>query len=81
MLNLMKSIWRSWKRAVHGINAGISWVLMSLAYILAVAPVAFFFKISRRDPLDMAEADLSLPSFGRPARFKVEDIRSAQRPW
>lgn len=81
MLNLMKSIWRSWKRAVHGINAGISWVLMSLAYVLAVAPVAVFFKLGRRDPLDQGAADLTAPTYGRPARFKVEDIRSAQRPW
>ena len=81
MLNLMKSIWRSWKRAVHGINGAISVVLMSIAYVLAVTPVALFMKLFRGDPLDRGESDRSLATFGKPARFRVEDIRSAQRPW
>lgn len=81
MLSLMKSIWRSWKRAVHGINAAISMTLMSVAYVVAVTPVALFMKISRGDPLDRGESDMSLPTFGKAARFRVETIRSAQRPW
>ena len=81
MLSLMKSIWRYWKRAVHGINAGISWVLMTLAYVIAVAPVAVYFKMFKDDPLDSGETDMSKASFGQPARFKVETIRTAQRPW
>lgn len=81
MLELMKSIWRSWKRFTHNINHVISVVLMTFVYVVAVAPVAMGFKIFRPDPIDRGLGDPAAPTYGLPVRIEYQDIRRAQRPW
>lgn len=44
----MKAIWRAWKGVAHRIIQAQNWVLMSIVYWLALAPVAVFIRLSRR---------------------------------
>jgi hypothetical protein len=81
MLELLKGAWRGWKAGTHALVKGQSWLLMALAYVLALAPIALFFKLFRPDPLDEAPADPRAPSYGRAVVARPQDIRSAQRPW
>lgn len=81
MLGVLKRIWRGWKRFAHGLVKGQSWLLMAIGYFLAITPVALFFKVFRPDPLDQAQANPGLPSYGKPVRGEPQDIRRAQRPW
>ena len=81
MLGVLKTIWRNWKRFAHGLVKGQSWLLMAIGYVVAITPVALFFKIFRPDPLDEAPALPGAPSYGRPVNARPQDIRSAQRPW
>lgn len=81
MLQLLKRIWRGWKAFAHGLVKAQSWLLMAIAYVVAVTPVAIGFRLFRPDPLDQAAADPTLPTYGRPVRMTAQDIRRAQRPW
>ncbi len=81
MLHVLKRIWRAWKSFAHALVKGQSWILMAIAYIVAITPVALGFKLFKPDPLDEAAADPKLPTYGRPVRARLQDIRSAQRPW
>jgi len=81
MLELLKGAWRGWKSGTHALVKGQSWLLMALAYGLALAPVALIFKLFRPDPLDEAPADPKATTYGRQVVARPMDIRSAQRPW
>lgn len=81
MLAVLKTIWRNWKRGVHGINAGISWTLMSFVYWTAVMPVALFMKLTGRQLLDRGLGDPAAKTFWLPPRSEPQDIRRSQRPW
>ena len=81
MLNLLKTIWRSWKKAVHGLNAAISFTLMALVYWFALLPVAVGFRLFKRDALDRGPGDATALTAWTPIRSPREDIRRAQRPW
>lgn len=48
----MKWMWRKWKSAVHRINDVISFVLMTITYLIAVTPVSLIMKAIYRDILD-----------------------------
>ena len=81
MLPLLKQIWRGWKRFTHGLVRAQSWILMAVAYIFAVGPVALFFRFFQPDPLDRGAADPKLPTYSGAPRMGAQDIRRAQRPW
>lgn len=77
----MKTIWRSWKRVVHGLNAGIAWTLMTIAYFTAIGPVAAWFKLTGADLTDRGLGDTEADSYWLDVPPDEEDIRRAQRPW
>ena len=81
MLWLMKRIWWRWKQAVHGINAAISWTLMSIVYWTAMFPVAVGFRLLRPDPTDRGLGDPDAASDWKMPRTERQDIVRAQRPW
>ncbi len=81
MLALMKRLWWSWKKAVHGINAAISWTLMSVVYVTAMMPVALGFKLFRPDPTDRGLGDPNAETQWQKPRSERQDIRRAQRPF
>lgn len=81
MLALLKHIWKSWKRLTHGLNTAIAWTLMALTYIVAVGPVALYFKITRADLIDRGLGDTQGPSYWNRLPPDEDDIRRVQRPW
>jgi hypothetical protein len=81
MLALMKTTWRTWKGMVHGLNAAISWTLMSIAYVSALGPVASYFLITRTDLTDRGLGDTEADSYWLNMPPDEDDIRTAQRPW
>jgi hypothetical protein len=81
VLELMKAIWRSWKRFTHNLNHVISLVLMTFVYVVAVSPVALGFKIFRPDPIDRGLGDPGCDTYAQPVRMERQDIRRSQRPW
>lgn len=81
MLRVLKRIWRAWKGFAHGLVKGQSWLLMALAYVIALAPVALLFKLTKPDPLDEKPADPTASTYGRPVKARLQDIRTAQSPW
>ncbi len=81
VLRLMKAIWARWKRAVHGINAAISFVLMTFVYITAMGPVAMWFRLFRPDPIDRGLGAPDLRTYWLTVRAEAQDVRRAQRPW
>lgn len=81
MLNLLKTIWRGWKKAVGGLNTAISFTLMALVYWFAVLPVAVGFRLFKPDALDRGLGDTTSPTAWLPVRGEREDLRRAQRPW
>lgn len=81
MLSALKAIWRGWKRAVHGLNAAIAFVLMSFVYWTTMMPVALGFKLFRPDPIDRGLGDPDAESYWLAPRDNGQDVRRAQRPW
>ena len=81
MLELLKTMWRGWKRFTHRINDVISVVLMTFVYVTAVAPVSLGFKIFRPDPIDRGLGDPHAETWAKPVAMERHDVRRAQRPW
>lgn len=81
MLDLLKTLWRSWKRAVHGLNTAISLTLMTVVYVVAMAPVALGFRVFRPDALDRGLGSPDATTFWKPVGDLRQDVRRAQRPW
>jgi len=81
--SLMVWLWRKWQKAVHSINEGIAFVLMTLTYVIAVTPVAFGFKIFTRDVLDRGLGDPHLKSYWKKVQReeRADDIRRVQRQY
>ena len=80
MLAFMKLLWRNWKRVVHGINGAISFTLMSIAYVIALGPVAIYFKLTRADLIDRG-LQVERKSYWLELPQDTDDIRRVQRPW
>lgn len=79
MSSIMKKLWRGWKSAVHRINDGVAWIVMSLTFFIAVMPVALVFKIMRRDLLDRGLGPKDTDTFWLIKKNEEIDIRRAQR--
>ncbi len=81
MLSLLKTLWRGWKRFTHKLVAGQSWLLMAIAYVVAMGPASIFVKLDKRHRLDRAPADPDASTYGLAVEHRPPDIRRAQRPW
>ena len=81
MLAFMKLLWRNWKKVVHGINGAISFVLMSVAYVVGLGPVAVYFRIVRSDLIDRGLGDPELETYWLVVPLDEDDVRRVQRPW
>ena len=78
---LMKAIWRKWKSLVHRINDVIAFVLMAIAYAIAVTPVALGFKILRRDLLDRGLGEPEAQTHWKKRKDEKQDVRRVQRQY
>ena len=81
MLAPMKALWRNWKALAHRIIAAQNWVLMAIAYVVAMGPVSVIMRIKNPDLIDRGLGDPEWKSFWIPIAYEPEDIRRAQRPW
>lgn len=66
MLTLMKRIWRAWKGVAHRIIQAQNWVLMSIVYWVALAPVAVVLRLTGHRPVPDAPAPAADGSFWIP---------------
>ena len=81
MLALMKTLWRRWKALAHRIIAGQNWLIMAIAYGIAMGPVSLVMRLKYPDLIDRGLGDPDAKSFWIPLENEREDIRRAQRPW
>jgi len=83
MATILKWLWRSWKNLVHSINDGVAWILMTVTYIIAIAPIATGFKIFTDDVLDRGLGDPQLKSYWKKVKREEEadNIRRVQRQY
>lgn len=81
MLSLLKTLWRGWKSLAHKLVAGQSWLLMAIAYVTVMAPVAAYVKLNRHRRLDRGPSDPHAETYGLPVDPQPPDVRRAQRPW
>lgn len=75
MLELFRRMWVAWNRGVRGIFWVQNAVLMTVAWLVGLAPVAVVLKLLRRPMLDRAPADPRAethwhPRNGRPMRME-----------
>lgn len=63
MLELFKQMWAGWNRGIRGILWLQNTVLMTVAWVVAIAPVALVLKLMGRSMLDKAAADRAAPSY------------------
>ena len=80
---IMTLLWRKWKTAIHSINGGIAFVLMTFTYVIAVTPVALGFRIFTKDVMDRGLGDPQAKSYWKKAiREKdADEIRRVQRQY
>ena len=80
---IMTFLWRKWKTAIHSINSGIAFVLMTFTYVIAVTPVALGFRIFTKDVMDRGLGDPQAKSYWKKAiREKdADEIRRVQRQY
>ena len=81
VLRVMRWLWWRWKDFVHVLNTLIGFFLMTVVYVVAMAPVALGFKIFRPDPTDRGLGEPGRASYWMDVQLESQDIRSAQRPW
>ncbi|MEY3213061.1 MAG: hypothetical protein RIT28_3542 [Pseudomonadota bacterium] len=75
----MKKIWRSWKGLAHHIVAAQNFVLMSLVYWVALAPVALCLKLIGRSVIAPPPEKDAQGSFWRPRAASGYDLQRANR--
>lgn len=79
MLELFKRTWAGWNVAVRGIVGAQNAVLMTVAYVFGIGPVALVMRVTGRSLLDRAPADPSAASHWRPRRSRSSDMHEASR--
>ena len=81
MLEVLKAVWRRWKRLAHAIIAAQNWVLMAVAYGVGMGPVALVMRLKYPDLIDRGLGDQQGSSYWLPVQGERQDIRRAQRPY
>jgi len=81
ILALMKTIWRRWKGVAHGIIRAQNWILMAVAYFVAVGPVALVMRMTNKDLTDRGLGDPEATTYWLEPEMGHQDIQRAQRPW
>lgn len=72
-------MWLGWNVAVRGIVTLQSHVLMSITWLVGLAPVALFFKLTGRRMLDRAPADPAAPTYRAERDARPMDMGRASR--
>jgi hypothetical protein len=70
ILEFFKRLWIGWNKGIRGLFWLQTAIVMSIAFVLGIAPVAIFFKLTGRKLLDRSPARPDQPSYwvARPRR-------------
>ena len=79
MLALHKAIWRAWKGFSHKLMAAQNAVLMAGVYLLAITPVAIFFKLTGKRLVHPPAVDPNAESYWEKRDDEPFDMDKAQR--
>lgn len=75
----MKAIWRAWKGVAHRIIQAQNWLLMSIVYWLALAPVALAIRLSGHKVVPTEPGPDAGGSFWTPRSDGVMGMERANR--
>ena len=75
----LKRMWRKSKGRIHQVNDVVAFVLMTIAYVIAVAPTAIIYKSIKGDIIDRGLGDADSLSFWQPRKNEDQDIKRVQR--
>lgn len=81
MLHMMKALWRRWKGLAHGIIRAQNWLIMAVAYLVAMGPVAALMRLKSNDLIDRGLGDPDAGTYWIELTEPNQDIRRSQRPW
>ena len=79
MRKKLKNMWRKSKNRIHQVNDAVSFILMSVAYFIALSPTAVCMKLFRGDILDRGLGDETQRSYWLPKKFEQQNIKRVQR--
>jgi hypothetical protein len=79
MLELFKRMWLAWHGMTSRLLVAQNAVLMLLAYIVGLGPVALGMRLVGHDPIDRSGPDPRAPSYWRPRDGKPIDMHRASR--
>ena len=81
MLQVMKAIWGRWKGLAHSIIRAQNWIVMAVAYVIGMGPVAVIMRLKNADLIDRGLGDIEADSHWIKRNDDPQDIRRSQRPW
>lgn len=79
MLELLRRLWIGWNAALRGFLTAQSRLLMSITWIVGVAPVALWLRLTGRRLLDRAPADPKAATYGLRRDPRPLDMERASR--
>lgn len=79
MLELFKRMWMGWNGVAKHILTAQNVVLMGFTYVVALGPVALWFRLTRRQLVDRGPADPKAESYWQPRSGKPMTMDEAAR--
>lgn len=81
ILALFKRMWLLWNRGIRGVMRLQSRVIMTVAWLLAIGPVALVFRVVGRTLLDRGPAPPGARSFWLTRPDTEATMKDASRPF
>lgn len=81
MLELFKRMWVGWNRGVRALLRLQTRAIMTVAYLLAIGPVAVVFRITGRTLLDRGPAPRGASTYWLARPNTEATMRDASRPF
>lgn len=79
MLELFKRMWVAWGAFARGLFTAQNWLIMGTAYIVAIGPLALWFRLTGRQLVDRAPADPNANTYWRPRSGQPMTMDEAAR--
>lgn len=81
MLELFRRMWLGWQAFAHGLMRSQNFVLMGIAYVIGLGPVALGARLTGRAFLDRAPADPAASTYWHARRPTPMTMDEASRPF
>jgi hypothetical protein len=81
MLEIFKQLWVGWNRGIRAVMRAQSKAIMTVAYFLAIGPIAVLFRLTGRTLLDRGPAQADARSFWVPRNPVEASMKDASRPF